>query len=447
MNPTLFVNARLINEGQCIEADLRIAHGRITQIGPQLTAKPQETVIDAGGSFVLPGMIDDQVHFREPGLTDKADIATESAAAIAGGITSYLDMPNTVPPTLDQDALAAKYQRAQGRSWGNFGFYLGASLTNLAAIRSIDPKLTPGVKIFMGSSTGDMLVDRPEILEQIFAQAPTLVITHCEDSPMIAAQAAQLTAQHGELTIQMHPQIRSRQACLQSSSLAISLAQRYGTRLHILHLSTAEELALLTPGPLLDTQGRCKQITAETCVHFLAFTQEDYGRLGNLIKCNPAIKTQDDRQALLSAVANDTIDVLATDHAPHTLAEKSQPYRLAPAGIPLVQHALVALLEHVHDGALGLEQLVQKCAHAPAQLFDIADRGFLREGYWADLVLIRYLPWTVERTSLLAKCGWSPFEGHTFRSQVAGTWVNGQHCWDGRACCGQPSGQRLQFSR
>ncbi|MBO9872187.1 MULTISPECIES: dihydroorotase [Xanthomonas] len=440
---TLIVNARLVNEGRETQGDLRIADGRIAAIAPQLAAREGETVVDAAGRWLLPGMIDDQVHFREPGLTHKGDIATESAAAVAGGLTSFMDMPNTNPPTLDAAALQAKYDAAHGRAWGNYGFYLGASNDNLAAIQTLDPKTAPGIKVFMGASTGNMLVDNPQTLDAIFRDAPTPIITHCEDTPTIDATLAAFKQKYGDaLTPDMHPDIRSREACLKSSQLAVSLAKKHGTRLHVLHISTADELALFTPGPI---QG--KRITAETCIHFLRFDRADYATLGNLIKCNPAIKDASDREALIRAIAEDVIDVLATDHAPHTWEEKSKPYAQAPSGLPLVQYALVAALELVHEGRLSVAQVVHKFAHAPALLFDVHERGFLREGYHADLVLIDDTAFTVRREDVLSKCGWSPFEGRSFRSKVAATWVNGVLAWDGSRLVGSPNGQRLAFDR
>jgi dihydroorotase len=448
MSSTLIVNARLVNEGREFDGDLRIEAGRIAEIGTGLRARGNETVVDANGRRLLPGMIDDQVHFREPGLEYKADIATESAAAVAGGLTSFMDMPNTSPPTLDAAALEDKYRRAEGRAWGNYGFYLGASNDNLAAIQRLDPRNAPGVKVFMGASTGNMLVDNPLILDGIFRDAPTPIITHCEDTPMIDAELTRYKAQYGDdIPAWCHADIRSRQACLKSTELAISLARRHGSRLHVLHISTADELALFEPGPIRTDAGVAKRITAETCIHFLRFDRADYDRLGHKIKCNPSIKDASDREALVAALANDVIDVLATDHAPHTLEEKTRPYTSAPSGLPLVQYALVAALELVQEGKLTTAQVVQKFAHAPAQLFDVKSRGFLREGYAADLVLIDDTPMTVHADDVLSKCGWSPFEGTTFHSRVASTWVNGVLVWDGRQLVGDASGQRLEFDR
>jgi len=448
VNTTLIVNARLVNEGRVFEADLRIEHARIAEIGSGLSARAGETVIDAHGRWLLPGMIDDQVHFREPGTGHKGDIATESAAAVAGGLTSFMDMPNTSPATLTSAALEDKYARAAGRAWGNYGFYLGASHDNLDAVRALDPRAAPGIKVFMGASTGNMLVDDPNILAGIFREARVPIITHCEDTPTIERLQAEYQARHGDdIPPTCHPDIRPREACVKSTRLALALAREHHARLHVLHISTADELALFEPGPLIGQDGTRKQITAETCVHFLHFAREDYARLGHQIKCNPAIKEASDRAALRKALADNVIDVLATDHAPHTLAEKQQPYTCAPSGLPLVQYALLAALECVHEGDFGIAHLVQKFAHAPAQLFDVHERGFLREGYFADLVLVEQAPLTVRREDVLSRCAWSPFEGHAFRSRIASTWVNGVLAWDGQALVGAPQGQRLQFVR
>ena len=448
MTSTLIVNARLVNEGREFDGDLRFADGRIVEIGSGLAARDGETLIDAAGRRLLPGMIDDQVHFREPGMEYKADMAIESAAAVAGGLTSFMDMPNTNPPTLNREALEDKYRRAAGRCHANYGFYMGASNDNLADVRAIDPRATPGLKVFMGASTGNMLVDNPETLDAIFRDTPVPIITHCEDTPTIDANLAAFKAIYGEdIPVECHPDIRSREACIKSTRLALSLANKHGTQLHVLHISTADELALFEQGPLIRADGSRKKITAETCVHFLHFARGDYARLGNLIKCNPAIKDEADREAIIDALASDILDVLATDHAPHTLEEKARPYAGAPSGLPLVQFALNAALELVHAGRLTTAQVVQKFAHAPAQLFDVANRGYLREGYAADLVLIDDTPYTVRREDVLSRCGWSPFEGTTFRSRIAATWVNGVLAWDGERLVGSPQGQRLQFDR
>ncbi|MDR7192494.1 dihydroorotase [Luteimonas terrae] len=449
MTSTLIRNARLVNEGRIFDGDLRIADGRIAAIGGDLAARDGDTIVDAAGRWLLPGMIDDQVHFREPGMEHKADMATESAAAVAGGLTSFMDMPNTSPPTLSADVLQDKYDRAAGRARANYGFYMGASNDNLDHVRRIDPLTTPGVKVFMGASTGNMLVDDPETLDGIFRETPVPIITHCEDTPTIDAIQREYVAKYGDdIPAECHPDIRSREACMKSTQLALSLARRHDTRLHVLHISTADELALFERGPLVDAAGKVrKRITAETCIHFLRFDRADYARLGHKIKCNPAIKDASDREALLRALADDVIDVLATDHAPHLLSEKENPYTRAPSGLPLVQFALSAALECVHESHFDITRVVQKFAHAPAQLFDVAERGFLREGYFADLVMVEDTPFTVTREQVLSKCGWSPFEGTTFRSRIASTWVNGRLAWDGTQLVGEAAGQRLAFAR
>ncbi|WP_266169660.1 dihydroorotase [Dyella subtropica] len=440
----LIKNAELVNEGRRYHADLRVKQGRIETIAGDLDARPGEQVIDATGLWLLPGMIDDQVHFREPGLTHKADIASESRACAAGGITSFMEMPNTKPPALDRDSLEAKYARAAETSAVNYAFYLGASNDNLEAIRSLDPKAAPGIKVFMGASTGNMLVDNPEVLDGIFREAPTPIITHCEDTPMIDALHAKAREKYGDdIPAREHPLIRSREACIKSTRLAIALAQKHGSRLHVLHISTADELALFQPGPL-----KGKRITAETCVHFLHFDDRDYERLGFLIKCNPAIKTGADREAIIQALADGRIDVLATDHAPHLLEEKAQRYDEAPSGLPLVQFALQAALQRVFEGKLTLERVVESVTHAPATLFDVKERGYLREGYAADLVLVDpNKPHTVRREEVLSKCGWSPFEGVTFSSSIIATFVNGERVWDGSTINAAVRGQRLAFAR
>jgi len=440
----LIKNAELVNEGRRFHADLRVKGGRIETIAGDLDARPGEQVIDAAGLWLLPGMIDDQVHFREPGLTHKADIAHESSACAAGGITSYMEMPNTRPPALDRDTLEAKYARAAETSAVNYAFYMGASNDNLEAIRSLDPLAAPGVKVFMGASTGNMLVDDPDVLDGIFREAPTPIITHCEDTPMIDALHAKAREKYGDaIPAWEHPLIRSREACIKSTRLAISLAQKHGTRLHVLHISTADELALFQPGPI-----KGKKITAETCVHFLHFDDRDYERLGFLIKCNPAIKAAADREAITRALAEGRLDVLATDHAPHLLEEKEQLYDKAPSGLPLVQFALQAALQRVFEGKLSLERVVEAVTHAPAQLFDVKERGYLREGYAADLTLVDpNKPHTVRRDEVLSKCGWSPFEGYTFNSSIVGTFVNGRRVWDGQRVDPSVRGQRLAFDR
>ena len=440
----LIRNAELINEGRRVQADLRIRDGRIEQIGADLTTRPGERVHDAAGHWLLPGVIDAQVHFREPGMEHKGDLATESAAAAAGGVTSFLEMPNTRPPTLDNAALEDKYRRAEGRARANFGFYFGASNDNLEALRRIDPKTTPGLKVFMGASTGNMLVDDPKVLDAIFAECQVPIITHCEDTPTIDVNMAAARARHGEaIPAEIHGEIRSREACFKSTRLAIDLAKKHGTALHVLHISTAEELALFEPGAVEN-----KRITAETCVHFLHFSREDYRVLGHLIKCNPAIKEASDRDAILRAIAEDRVDVLATDHAPHTFAEKKQIYEKAPSGLPLVQDFVIAALELVHEGKLELTQLVRKFCHAPALRFGISQRGFLREGFHADLTLVDPSGGTeVTAGRVLSKCGWTPFLGRRFQSRIAATFVNGERVWDGQRLVDGVFGRRLEFAR
>lgn len=444
MANVLIRNARMVNEGQITEGDLWVRNGRIEAVGGDLSGKPAGLVMDAGGKLLLPGMIDDQVHFREPGATHKGDMHSESRAAVAGGITSFMDMPNTRPQTVTQEALEDKCRLAAEKSLANYAFYLGATNDNIDAIRNLDPTRACGIKVFMGASTGNMLVNREEALEAIFREAPVLVATHCEDTPTILENERIHREKYGaDVPMACHPVIRSAEACYRSSSLAVELARRHDTRLHILHLSTARELALFQPGPL-----EHKRITAEACVHHLYFDESDYEMKGSFIKCNPAIKTRADRDAIRQALLDGRIDVIGTDHAPHTLDEKLNSYFEAPAGLPLVQHALPMLLELYHDGLLPLEQLVEKTAHAPARLFNIPDRGYLREGYWADLVLIdpqaRY---RVEREQVLYKCGWSPVEGRCFRSRVEATFVNGRRVYHQGAFDEGVRGLRLQFMR
>lgn len=444
MSSLLITNARVVNEGHIREWDVLVRNGRIEKIGADLSSLKADRVMDASGKHLLPGMIDDQVHFREPGLTHKGEIATESAAAVAGGITSYMEMPNVNPLTINRAALEDKYDRAAQKSLANFSFYLGASNDNLDEIKSLDPKAACGIKVFMGASTGNMLVDKRETLEGIFANSPIIVVTHCEDSPTIKRNEDHYRAQYGEdVPMACHPLIRSEEACWKSSSLAVELAKKYGTQLHILHLTTAKELALLTPG---DLDG--KRITGEVCVHHLYFNETDYETRGALIKCNPAIKTAADQQALLDAVNDGRLDVIATDHAPHTWDEKQQSYFKAPSGLPLVQHALVALLEHYHSGRFRLETLVQKTSHNVVRLFQIEQRGFIREGYWADLVLVDLAtPTRVDQQKILSKCGWSPFAGTIFKSSITTTLVNGEIAFENGQVNTAVRGRRLAFSR
>ncbi|MFV3291645.1 dihydroorotase [Pseudomonas sp. NY11955] len=427
MSGILVRNARLVNEGKVFDADVLVAHGRIEKIAGSIEGINAPVEIDAQGRWLVPGMIDDQVHFREPGAAHKGTIASESRAAVAGGITSFMDMPNTNPATLTLAALADKKARAAGSSVANYGFHFGVSKDNLETVARLDPRQVAGVKVFMGASTGDMLVDDPKVLERLFACVPTVLLAHCEHTPSILANEARYREQYGDfIPAAMHPLIREAQACWRSSSLAVQLANRFGTRLYVLHLSTAQELKLFEPGPLAN-----KRVTAEVCVHHLLFDDSHYSRLGYLIKCNPAIKTRADREALRQALLCDRIDVIGTDHAPHTLAEKRSPYASAPSGLPLVQHALPALFELIEEGVLPITQLVRKTSHAVADLFAIQERGYLREGYWADLVLIERLaePRPVSLDPVLAHCQWTPFQHHRLRHRVTTTIVSGQLAW------------------
>lgn len=446
---TLICNAQLVNEGTIRTQDLLIDNGRISQIASQITAPAGAQVIDAQGKHLLPGMIDDQVHFREPGFPNKGTIASESRAAVAGGITSFMEMPNVNPQTTNLQALEDKYTRASQSSLANFAFYLGATNDNLEEIKRLDPNQACGVKIFMGASTGNMLVDNSATLDGIFANSPVVIATHCEDSPTIAANEAAMREKYGDaIPMELHGEIRSREACLKSSQLATELAIRHKARLHVLHLTTADELYLFEPAKQL-AQLKGANITAEVCVHHLSFNDSDYARLGSQIKCNPAIKTLADQQALIDAVNRDIIDIIATDHAPHTWEEKqADSYFKAPSGLPLVQHTLLGLLDLHAKGHFSLEKIVQKTSHAVAERFELKDRGYLREGYLADLVLVdlnKPFEATLENTRY--HCGWSPFTGHKFAASISGTWVNGNQLFDGSRFIDNTLGQRLTFSR
>jgi len=436
----LITNALICNESRVSPGDVLIRRGRIEKVAREIPAGRVDRIIDARGRYLLPGFIDDQVHFREPGLTHKGDLATESRAAVAGGITSFMDMPNTIPNATNRAVLMDKYRLARGRARANFSFYFGAANDNLEEIRALKPGDCCGVKVFMGASTGNMLVDDPATLERIFAECPTLIATHCEDTPTIKANEEKYRLEYGEdVPFSAHPLIRSEESCYKSTELAVGLARRHGTRLHVLHLSTGRELELFEPGPL---NGR--RITSEVCVHMLHFDDSAYASRGAFIKCNPAIKTAADRRALLGGLVDGRVAVIATDHAPHTLEEKGQSYFKAPSGLPLVQHALLLLLEHVHAGTLPLELIVEKTSHRVADLFRIRDRGYIREGYFADLVLVDHTrPTTVRRADVLSKCGWSPFEGDTFRSSIATTIVNGVVAYEDGQVTEAIAGQRL----
>ena len=444
MSTILIKAATIVNEHKQYVADVLIKDGLIDRIDPVIDAQADE-IINAEGLHLLPGCIDDQVHFREPGLTYKADIYSESRAAVAGGITSFMEMPNTVPNTLTQELLEDKYQIASRNSLANYSFFMGASNNNLDEVLRTDISKVCGIKVFMGSSTGNMLVDDPHTLEKLFAQSPMLIATHCEDEATIKSNLAHYKQLLGEnIPVRMHPKIRSAEACYLSSSMAIELAKKHNTRLHILHISTERETHLFdNTTPLKD-----KRITAEACIHHLWFTDADYETKGNYIKWNPAVKTEADRDGILRAVLDGRIDVIATDHAPHTIEEKEQPYLQAPSGGPLVQHALPAMLELYHHGKISLEQIAEKMAHNVATLFQIEKRGFIREGYWADLVLVDLnKPWNVNKSNILYKCNWSPFEGNTFRSQVAYTLISGNLAYANGSLIEGKAGKRLTFNR
>ena len=445
MASILILNGTLVNENQIFEADIFIKDDLIEEIGKDLQHKEADRVIDATGKMILPGLIDDQVHFREPGLTHKGEIYMESRAAVAGGITSFMEMPNTVPNALTQELLQDKYDIAAQNSLANYSFYMGASNDNLDEVLKTDPKNVCGTKIFMGSSTGNMLVDNQKTLEGIFANSPTLIATHCESEEVIQRNTRAAKEKYGEdVPMAMHPIIRDEGACYESSSFAVALAKKSGARLHILHISTAKELELFDNTiPLKD-----KKITAEACIHHIWFSDADYAEKGSLIKWNPAVKTAADRDAILQGVIDNKIDVFATDHAPHTLEEKQNSYFSAPSGGPLVQHCLPALLDLYHQGKISLEKIVEKSSHAVADLFDVERRGYIREGYYADLVLVDLAQSNeVTKSSLLYKCQWSPFEGYTFNSSVTHTIINGKVSYEEGKLIEVGPGMRLKFTR
>ncbi|RFZ90882.1 dihydroorotase [Mucilaginibacter conchicola] len=444
MSTILIKAATIVNEGNEFIGDILVKDGFIERIGSSINA-PADREINAEGLHLLPGAIDDQVHFREPGLTHKGNIYTESRAAVAGGITSFMEMPNTVPNTLTQELLEEKYQIGAKDSLANYSFFMGASNDNLDEVLKTDIKNVCGVKVFMGSSTGNMLVDNRTTLENLFANSPMLIATHCEDEATIRRNLAHYKELMGDdIPVRYHPIIRSEEACYLSSSMAVELAKKHNTRLHILHISTGKETHLFSNDiPLAE-----KRITAEACIHHMWFSDADYETKGNFIKWNPAVKTAADRDEILKAVLDGRIDVIATDHAPHTLAEKEQNYLQAPSGGPLVQHALVAMLELYHHGKITLAQIAEKMAHNVATIFQVEKRGFIREGYWADLVLVDLnKPWQVNKGNILYKCGWSPFEEATFRSQVVSTIVSGNLAYENGSFTNEKSGQRLTFNR
>lgn len=445
MNSTLITNAKVVNEGKVFDGDVLIKGSFIEKVGKNISISQPHKVIDANGKLLMPGAIDDQVHFREPGLTHKGTIYTESRAAVAGGVTSFMEMPNTNPPAFTQQLLEEKYQIAKQSSLANYSFFMGTSNDNLDEIMKTDLNNVCGLKIFMGSSTGNLLVDNPKTLESVFARFPSLIATHCEDEPIIRKNLADFKEKYGDdCPVVLHPIIRSEEACYKSSSFAIGLAKKHGTRLHVLHISTAKETFLFDNSIPLEK----KKITAEACIHHLWFNDSDYERLGMNIKWNPAIKTASDQQEIFKALLDNRIDVIATDHAPHTIEEKRNSYFNAPSGGPLVQHSVVAMLEFFKQGKISLEKIVEKMCHNPAILFQIDKRGFIREGYYADLVLVDLAnQWRVEKDTILAKCGWSPFEGQVFTTKITDTWISGHHAYtNGRLIEGK-NGERLQFLR
>jgi dihydroorotase len=444
MTSILIQNAKIVNEGEITEGDVFIRNGYIETIASSISNTSADKIINAHGKILMPGMIDDQVHFREPGMPDKADLFTESRAAVAGGITSFMDMPNTIPNALSQDLLEDKVARAAKKSVANYSFYLGASNDNLEAIKALDPKAACGVKVFMGASTGNMLVDNPDTLEQIFRHSPTLIATHCEDTPTISANEEKYRKQYGDdISFKFHPLIRSEEACVMSSTLAMDLATQHDSRLHVLHISTKTEADRFSSVPLKD-----KKITAEACVHFLAFTDDDYAEKGALIKCNPAIKTAQDQQGIIKGLLEGRLDVIGTDHAPHTWEEKQGSYFTAPSGLPLVQYTLVSLLEHYHRNTFTLEFIVEKTSHAVAELFDIKERGYIREGYRADLVLVDlHKPSVAKNEEVISRCGWTPFDGKQFQSSIDTTIVNGEIVWEDSKLQSDKPGMRLAFAR
>lgn len=445
MKSILITGANIVNEGRISSGDVLVKDGRIAKIGTDLSSETADIHVNGVGKYLLPGLIDDQVHFREPGLTHKAEIYTEAKAGVAGGTTTYMEMPNTVPQSVTIPLLEEKYTRASYVSLANYSFFFGATNDNLEEILKVNPQNVCGVKVFQGSSTGNMLVDNPEILEKIFKECKLLITIHSENDNIIKANLEEFKAIYGEdIPVKFHPKIRSEEACYDASSRAVAMAKKYGTKLHILHISTAKELELFDNTIPLEE----KRVTAEACIHHMWFSEEDYATKGSLIKWNPAVKTANDRDHIFQAMLDDRIDVIATDHAPHTLEEKSLPYTKAPSGGPLNQHSLVAMLDFYHQGKISLEKIVQKTSHNVAKLFQIEERGFIREGYFADLVLVDLKsPWTVSKVNILSKCGWSPFEGHTFQSKVTHTIVSGHLAYEEGVFHEEKKGERITFSR
>lgn len=446
MNTVLIKNAKIVNEGQIFEGDVLIENELIVEIAEKISPKLANCkIIDAEGNYLIPGAIDDQVHFREPGLTHKGDIASESKAAVAGGITSFIEQPNTIPNAVTQELLEEKYQIAAKCSYANYSFMMGGTNNNLEEILKTNPKNVAGIKLFLGSSTGNMLVDDEEAIEKIFSSTKMLIAVHCEDEATIKANVEKYKEEYGDdIPITVHHLIRSEEACYISTSKTIALAKKTGARLHVFHLSTAKEMDLFTNKIPLEE----KQITAEVCIHHLWFTNEDYKTKGNSIKWNPAIKTENDRKVLWEALLDDRIDVIATDHAPHTLEEKNQTYLKAPAGGPLVQHAVVAMFEAYHQGKISIEKIIEKMCHNPAKIFKIEKRGFIKVGFYADLVIVNTgLPWNVKKENILYKCGWSPFEEYNFKSRITHTFVNGELVYQNFKVKEIPVGKRLLFNR
>lgn len=441
----LIKEATVVNEGKVESKDLLIKGDRIEKIGSNLSTSANHKEIDGSGKFLFPGVIDDQVHFREPGLTHKGNIFTESRAAVAGGVTSFMEMPNVNPQTVTQELLSSKYEIGAKNALANYSFYMGATNNNLEEVLKTDPNSVCGIKIFMGSSTGNMLVDDQETLEKIFRNAPILIATHCEDEATIRKNTEEFVAKYGdEIPFKYHPIIRSEEACYLSSSKAVELAQKNNARLHILHISTGKETNLFTNKIPLNE----KRITSEACIHHLWFSDQDYDEKGAFIKWNPAVKTADDRDEIWKALLDDRIDVIATDHAPHTLEEKQNPYTTAPSGGPLIQHTLVAMLDFYHQGKISLERIAEKMSHAVADCFQVKERGYIREGFFADLALVDLeKPWSVSKQNIRAKCGWSPFEGHTFKSSVEKIFVSGHLAFDNGQFDESKLGQRLSFDR
>lgn len=434
-----------MNEGRIFSGDVLLKNGRIERIGASIQVQGQAREIDATGLYLMPGIIDDQVHFREPGLTHKADLYTEPRACVAGGVTSFMDMPNVNPPSLTQALLAERYALAAQKSVANYSFYMGVSNDNAEEVLRTDATNVCGIKIFMGSSTGNMLVDDEDVLTRIFSQAPTLIATHCEDEATIIHNLERAKAENGEqIPVHLHPIIRDERACYLSSSYAVELAQRYNTRLHILHISTAEELSLFSNALPIEQ----KRITAEACVHHLYFDADDYQTLGARIKWNPAVKDKRHKPQILQAVLDDVIDVIATDHAPHTLEEKAQNYLKCPGGAPMVQHSLQVMLSFFFDGKISLEKIAQKMSHDVAKCFRLRERGFIREGYFADMFLLDLNQhMTIAQENILAKCGWSPLEGRTMRGKVTHTFVNGNPVWENNTVQDQFIGERMMFDK